>query len=390
MGDGQPFEFMGYRRPDGRVGVRNHVLVLSIVGLVNRAAERIAAAVYGTVLVATPYGRGQYGADKALHRRQLVGLGRNPNVGGVLIVGADRVTADEVAAAIGAGGKPVRVVALDDTHEDALELSAKGVHAAGGLVHANARSVRTRQSASALFCGIECGHSDATSGIVSNPVAGQFADLLVDHGGSAVVGEAIEWLGAEDIVAQRAVSKGLAAAIKQAVLDRECAVAAVGVDLTGNNPGAENIRGGLTTIEEKSLGAIAKTGSRPVQGLLAHAEPPGSPGLFLMDGPSFSPESITGFVAAGAQLVLFTTGAGNSYCSALAPTIKISGRPETARRLQGQIDFDASAVFEGRESLEVAGQRLFRLALEVASGALTWGEVHREGAESFARAHASM
>lgn len=388
MSEIRPTEFLGYLRADGRVGVRNHVLVLSVVGLVNRAAERIAVA--GAVLVATPYGRGQYGADKSLHRRQLIGLASNPNVAAVLIVAADRVTADDLAAAIAVTGKPVRVIALDDTHEDALELSAKGIRTAGELVHAASRLERTRQPVSALLCGIECGHSDATSGIVANPAAGCFVDLLVDHGGSAIVGEAVEWLGAEDIVARRAGSAGLSSAIVKAVLDRERAVAAAGVDLTGSNPGAENIRGGLTTIEEKSLGAIAKTGSRPVQGLLAHAEAPKSPGFFLMDGPSFSPESITGFVAAGAQLVMFTTGAGNSYCSALAPTIKVSGRPDTARRLPDQIDVDVSAVFKGEEIFEAAGRRLFDATITIASGALTWGEVHREGAEVFTRGHESM
>ncbi len=382
--------FEGYVRSDGRVGVRNHVLVLSVVGLVTRAAARIAAEVAGTVLVASPVGRGQYATDKAMHRRQLIGLGRNPNVAAVLVVGADRLTVDDIAGAIAKNGKPVRAVALDDTHEDSLDLSAHGIRSAGELVYAASRLKRTPQAASALFCGVECGHSDATSGLVANPVAGGFADLLVDHGGSAVVGETIEWLGAEDIVARRAVTKQLADAIRSAVLDRERTIAATGIDLTGNNPGAENIRGGLTTIEEKSLGAVAKTGSGPIRGLLAHAEAPTSNGLFLMDGPSFSPESITGFVAAGAQIVLFTTGAGNSYCSALAPTIKIAARPETVRRLVDQIDFDASPVFEGREALGAAAARLFDLVLAVASGALTWGEVHGEGGEAFTRLHASM
>jgi altronate dehydratase large subunit len=381
---------MGYLRSDGRVGTRNRVLVVSILGLVTRVAERIASAVPGTLLVATPYGRGHYGADRTLHRAQLVGLCRNPNVVAVLVVGADRISVDQVVAAVASTGKPVQYVALDDTHEDAVEASARGIRIAAKLVHEASRLVRTSQSASSLFLGVECGHSDATSGLVANPVAGNCVDRVVDAGGTAVVGETVEWLGAEHIVSRRAADAATAAAIVAAVLRREAEVAAGGHDLTGNNPGAENIRGGLSSIEEKSLGAIAKTGTRPIRGVLAVAEEPSAPGLYLMDGPSFSPESLTGFAASGANLMLFTTGAGNSFCNSIAPTIKITGRPDTAARLIDQIDFDASPVFEGREDIGSAGARLFDLVLEIASGASTWGEVHGEGAEAFYRVGGSM
>jgi altronate dehydratase large subunit len=382
--------FEGYARPDGRVGARNHVLALSINGLSNRAAERIATAVPGVVLVTTPYGRGQYGEDKLLHRSQLVGLARNPNVAAVLIIGVDRPSADDIAGAVSLGGKPVEVLTLDDTNEDALALSTLGIRAAGRLLRDASRQRRSTQPASALFLGVECGHSDATSGIAANPVAGSCVDRLVDSGGTAVIGEAIEWLGAERLVAQRANSVMVGKAIMKAVLRRETLLVDAHIDLTGNNPGAENIRGGLSTIEEKSLGAIAKTGTRPIVGLLGHAEAPGRKGLHLMDGPSFSPESLTGFAAAGAQIMLFTTGPGNSFCNRLAPTIKITGRSDTATRLDDQIDFDAGPVLAGTETVEAAGERLFRHVLATASGLLTFGEVHGEGAEAFNRTGPSM
>lgn len=382
--------FRGFVRADGSVGTRNHVLVISILGLTNRIAERITQCVPGALLVTTPYGRGHYGVDKVLHRDQLVGLCLNPNVGGVLVIGADRKMVDDIAAAAACGGRPVRSVALDDVHEDALEATARGVRAAGELVHAASRLRRTEQPASALFLGVECGHSDATSGIVANPVAGNCVDRIVDAGGKAVVGETVEWLGAEHIVSRRAVNAAVADAIVAAVLRREAEVSTGGHDLTGNNPGSENIRGGLSSIEEKSLGAIAKTGTKPIQGVLRFAEQPKRNGLFLMDGPSFSPESLSGFAASGAQIMLFTTGAGNSFCNSIAPTVKLSGRPDTVVRLKDQIDFDASPVFEGREDIEAAGGRLFDLVLEIASGAATWGEVHGEGAEALYRANGSM
>jgi altronate dehydratase large subunit len=385
-----PTTFMGYARADGSAGVRNHVLVVSILGLANRTAERIWQSVRGTLGVSTPYGRGQYGADKMLHRAQIAGLCRNPNVASVLLVGADRIALEEIAAAVAPSGKPVLIAALDDTPEDALEASARGIRMAASLVHAASRLSRVAIPVSALRLGVECGHSDATSGLVANPVAGNCVDRMVAAGGTAIVGETVEWLGAEHILAKRARDAAIAQAIVAAVLRREAALAASGYSLTGNNPGAENIRGGLSSIEEKSLGAIAKTGTGPICGVLDVAQTPSGSGLYLMDGPSFSPESLTGFAAAGTQIALFTTGAGNSFCNSIAPTIKITGRPDTARNLTDQIDFDASAVFEGREDIADAGARLFELVLAVASGAATWGEVHGEGAEAFVRIGASM
>ena len=381
--------FAGYRRPNGRVGVRNYVLVLGINGLVARAAERIAAAVTDCVLVASPYGRGQYGYDRDVHRAQLVGLGANPNVAATLVVGADRATTEALATDIEGIGQRVATVALDDVHEDALELSARGVRIAATLAKDASRLAREPAPLSSLVIAAECGHSDATSGIVSNPLVGKIVDRVRDAGGTALFGETIEWLGAEHLLAERSTD-GVGRAIVAAVQRRERAVAAAGVDLTGNNPGQENIRGGLSSIEEKSLGAIAKGGSHAIDGLLAIAERPAKPGLYVMDAPGFSPESMTAFAAAGAQLMLFTTGAGNSYCSAIAPTIKISARPDTAMRLGSQIDFDASPVFAGSEDLEAAATRLFTTLIDIASGVRTWGELLREGSESLIRTGESL
>lgn len=382
--------FLGFRRPDGRVGTRNHVLVLSLVGLVGAPARRIARNVRGTLLVATPYGRGQFGGDKLVHERQLVGLGRNPNAAAVLVVGADRKTTDRVAAAIATCGKPVEAVALDDVHEDSLALSGIGTKRAAALVHAVSRQQRVACPLSEIFVGVECGHSDATSGLGANPIAGSAVDRLVDAGARAVFGETVEWLGAEHLLAGRAATPPVGQALVDAVARREAAVAATGFDLTGNNPGQENIRGGLSTIEEKSLGAIAKGGTRPIQGVLAIAEEPARPGLHVMDAPAFSPESLTGFAASGANLMLFTTGAGNSFCNALAPTLKISVRPDTVAALPHQIDFDGSAVLAGSEQIPQAGLRLLDLIRATASGALTWGEILDEGDETFIRTGGSL
>jgi len=378
-------EFLGYPRADGSAGTRNRLLVLSILGLTSAAAARIARQVPGALLMALPYGRGQFGEDRAMMKRMLAGLGRNPNAGAVLVVGADRLRLDAVAESIASSGKPVETVALDDVHEDSLAMSDRGVQLAATLAREMSRARRVRLPASMLRLGTECGHSDATSGLGANPLAGLVADRLIDAGGAAVFGETMEWLGAEHVLAARAATPEVGQAIVDAVAQRERWAADSGEDLTGNNPGAENIRGGLSSIEEKSLGAIAKGGSRPVRGVVPHAAPLPGPGLWVMEGPAFSPTSVTGFVAGGCNMTMFTTGPGNSYCDALAPTVKVTVNPKTAARLTQQIDFDGSGLMLGTLDPEEAADALFAQLLDHASGTRTWGEVLDEGSYAFAR-----
>lgn len=382
--------FLGYRRPDGRVGVRNHTLILSINGLALRASERIARNLPGALLVTTPAGRGQVEPDLGLHLDQLVGLGRNPNVGAVLIVGVDQATSDHVAARIAQVGKPVASVSFAECGEDALSVSDLGLRRAAELSRTASRARRVQVELAELIVAVECGHSDATSGLASNPVVGAAVDRLVAAGASVIVGETVEWLGAEHLLAARAANAEVAARIRQAVAGREEIAIASGRSLTGNNPGEENLKGGLSTIEEKSLGAIVKSGSGPIAGILGVAEAPSRPGLYLMDGPSFSPDSMTGFAAAGATIMLFTTGPGNSFANAIAPTIKISAHPETVARLPTQIDFDAGPVLAGQETLASGSERLIETILDVADGTLTLGEIVGEGLEVPTRIRGSL
>jgi altronate dehydratase large subunit len=377
--------FLGYARPDGSAGTRNRLLVLSILGLTGGPARRIARQIPGALLIEMPYGRGQFAEDRALTKRMLAGIGRNPNIGAALIVGADRLRLDAVANDIAASGKPVETAALDDVHEDSLALSDRGVRLAATLARDMSRARRGRLPASLLRLGVECGHSDATSGLGANPLAGMVADRVVDAGGAAVFGETMEWLGAEHVLAARAATPEIGRAIVEAVARRERWAADSGEDLTGNNPGMENIRGGLSSIEEKSLGAIAKGGSRPVRGLVPHAMPIPGPGLWVMEGPAFSPPSITGFTAGGCNILIFTTGPGNSYCDALAPTVKITVNPKTADRQTHQIDFDASGLMRGTREPGEAADALFAQLLDHASGTRCWGEVLDEGGYAFAR-----
>ena len=382
--------FHGYLRADGRLGVRNHVLILGINGLALRASERIARNLPGSLLVATSAGRGQVEPDLGLHLDQLVGLGRNPNVGAVLVVGVDQATSDQVAARIALSGKPVASVSFAECGEDALAVSDFGLRRATELSRAASRARRALAGPAGLVVAVECGHSDATSGLASNPVVGAAVDRLVAAGASVIVGETVEWLGAEHLLARRAVNADVAARIHAAVTGREEIAIASGRSLTGNNPGEENIKGGLSTIEEKSLGAIVKSGTSPIAGVLSVAEVPPGPGLYLMDGPSFSPDSMTGFAAAGATLMLFTTGPGNSFASAIAPTIKVSAHPETVTRLPTQIDFDASPALGGGETVDSCSERLVEAILDVADGTLTLGEIVGEGLEVPTRIRGSL
>ncbi len=350
-------DFQAYRNADGSVGVRNHFLVLSLTGLTGPTARRIAQQIGGAQLVAMPFGSGLVGEDAALHRAQ----------------------------AVARTGKPVEALSMDDCDHDALSLSERGTRLGVKLARDVSRRRRGPASSAELTVALECGRSDPSSGLVSNPLVGAVADRLVAEGAHVIFGETMEWLGAEHLLKRRAASPEIARAIEAAVLRRESQAVAAGIDLTGNNPGPTNIAGGLTTIEEKALGGIAKGGQSPIQSLLAIAERPAKPGLHVMDAPAYAPESVTGFVAAGAQLVMFTTGAGNSYVSRLAPTLKLSGNPVATKRLAEQLDFDASAVTLRRETIEAASARLYDTLLDIAGGTLTWGEVLNEGEEVVSR-----
>jgi altronate dehydratase large subunit len=274
--------------------------------------------------------------------------------------------------------------------EDALALVDAGVRAAIGLVHEASFLRRESCDIGELCIAVECGHSDTSSGLVCNPLAGRLTEMLVAAGGQAMFSETAEWTGAEHLLVARAAKPEIAQAIEAAVAQRARMVRDAGGDLYAQNPGPQNIAGGLTTIEEKALGAIAKGGRQAIQGVLAPAQRPPGPGLYLMDTPYFSPESMTAMIAGGAHIVMFTTGAGNSYCSLVAPTFKMSANPATAQRLTEQIDFAAAGVLDRTKTLDAAANDAMNRLLQVASGALTFGEIAGEGCEVVSRLGASI
>lgn len=366
--------FLGYDRPDGQVGVRNLVGLVSLMDNTNPVVRQIAHLVTGTVPVTTLFVRGQYGRDLEITYRTIAGQGRNPNLAAVLVVGLEPVGTKLIADRIRESGKPVETVVVQDIGGTIAAIAA-GARIAARLVREASRLRRREQPLSKLRLGVECGGSDTTSGLASNPVIGRVADRVVAAGGQVIISETLEFLGGEVAFAARARDAAVAERFLDAVRHLEREAISRGVDLNGVNPAPDNIRGGLTTIEEKALGAIAKAGSTPLIDVLGYGEAPTEPGLHFMDTPAPAVESLTGFASGGVQLALFSTGVGNSIGNPLAVTIKITANPNTARDFADNIDGDISAVITAGQALDAAADQVFDLLLDTASGSRTTSEV---------------
>lgn len=381
-------EWWGYPRNGRGVGIRNLCAIVGLDGLVLPLVNRLAGQLHPTVAVSTPFGRGQVGNDERITQRVLVGLASNPNIGAALVVAADQLEADSVAHELSRRCVPTATVTLDEAMEDGLVAFHRGMNRASDLITAMTQQRREPVPLSALAIGIECGHSDATSGLAANPVVGKLVDRFVPKGGSVVVGETYEWLGGEDVLAARVRDAKDAERIVR-VVQRSFQRMKTG-GRQWSNPGTENQKGGLTTIEEKSLGAIAKSGTGPIDGVLGYGEEFPGPGLFLMDTPFFTPESLTGFAASGVALTIFTTGPGNSFSHPISPTVKVTANPHTALRLKNQIDVDVSFILAPPWDFERAVLTLQETILQVASGQCTRGEIIREEALAISRFQESV
>jgi altronate dehydratase large subunit len=370
--------FQGYRRPDGKVGIRNHVLVIPSVVCANRVARGISQQVAGTVWVEHQHGCTQLGADAALTARVLAAHGAHPNVYGVVVVGlgCETVRAQDVAAAISreCPYKPVSLVVIQD-EGGSVKATAAGVAAAREMVGAASLLAREPIDAGELILGTECGGSDACSGISANPALGVASDMLIDAGGAVILAETTEIIGAEHLVAARAVNEEVAKRCYSLINRCEALATGMGVDMRGGQPTPGNIEGGLSTIEEKSLGCIYKAGSRPLQDVIGYADPVTRKGLVWMDTPGQDIEQITGMVAGGCHIVVFTTGRGTCCGSPIAPTVKVSTTTALYQKMNDNIDLDAGTIVTGDETVAEVGQRIYAEILAVASGKLTKAEI---------------
>lgn len=365
--------FWGYRRPDGSVGVRNHVAILSVMDNVNGLVGNLAQLVKGTLAVPVWYGRGQFGRDDEIFRRSQVGLASNPNIAAVLVISLEEVSAKKLAGRIAESGKPVEWISVQDVG-GTVEALAAGIRLLIPMVEGASAQRPEFVPLSELVLGVECGGTDTTSGIAANPAVGFVADRVVEAGGTVYLSETSEWMGAEQMLAKRAANQQVSDAIWAAVRRIEDGAISRGVDIRGANPVPDNIRGGITTIEEKSLGAIIKGGTTEVKDVLDYGVRAPGKGLYLMDTAAPAAESMTGLVAGGAQIILFSTGQMNIMGSSIAPTIKVTGNPQTAKRLRDNVDFDVSGMLTG-VTIDEAGQDLLAHTAEVASGRFTKAEI---------------
>lgn len=372
--------FRGYRRPDGSVGVRNQIAIIPSVFCSAKVAERIAGQIPGAVYFRHPVGCSQVGEDLEITARTLIRIGCNPNFAGVVVVGlgCERFSPYELADGIAPSRKMLETVVIQ-REGDSLEAIRKGTHYAKEMQGIASRQIREEVPVSELTIGLNCGGSDTTSGLIANPALGIASDRLVAEGGTSILSEITELIGTEEILARRAGNDTVAAEIRDIIARTEA-------KLRRQTQGSSNARrnhlistgnydGGLSSVVEKSLGSMKKSGNAPFSGTLAYGRTPEAKGLLLLDSPGHDGEVSTGQVAAGAQIILFPTGRGTPTGFPGVPVIKITGNPKTYQTMKENIDINAGEVMTGAKSLQEMGEEIYREIVEVASGKMTKAEI---------------
>ena len=368
----------GYRRPDARVGIRNHVVILAVDDLSNAAVEGIGRLVPGTLAIPHAYGRLQFGEDLELTFRTLIGTGANPNVAAVVVVGIEPSWTDTVADGIALTGKPVERFSIERFGD--LNTIAAAARVAAKLLQDASEIERVPVERHEIMMSIKCGESDTTSGLGACPTTSQAVDRTVGANGTVLFGETTELPGGEHLIAARCVDDVVRGKFQAFYDDYIQTIVSQGVDLLGSQPTQGNIRGGLSTIEEKAMGNIAKTGSVPVVDALAPAVAPTRQGLNFMDSSSAAAECITLMAAAGAVIHLFPTGQGNVIGNPIEPVIKLTANPLTAATMGEHIDLDVSGLLTQEYTLSEAGDRLMEVIDRTINGRLTAAEAigHQE------------
>ena len=373
-------DLLGYRRENGAVGVRNHVVVLPVDDISNAACEAVAAHIQGTLALPHAYGRLQYGEDLELHFRTMIGTGRNPNVAAAVVIGIEENWTRRIADGIAETGKPVAWFSIEG-HGD-LETVRAASWKAKEFVQWASELRREPVELGELTVSIKCGESDTTTGLASCPTVGVVVDRLVDAGANVLFGETSELTGGEHLIAERCASPELRERFMDTYTRYVSFIESMDADLLGSQPTQGNIAGGLSTIEEKALGNIEKTGTKPVVGVLDPAVAPrnGTRGLYFMDSSSAAAEFITLMAAGGAVLHLFPTGQGNIIGNPIEPVIKLSANPRTVATMAEHIDVDVSGLLRRDQTLEDAGAALMDCLVRTANGRITAAEAlgHRE------------
>jgi altronate dehydratase large subunit len=367
-------KFLGYERPNGLVGIRNIMLVMSAADCSEPVARMIAEGVEGAKAITQHYGciPGEMVANT------LIGVGENPNVAAVLLVGmgCEGMPASALGKVMKKTGKPVEWISIQELGGTENTVS-KGKKILRDFSEKVSGLKRREFDVSELIVGVKCGGSDTSSGLAGNPAVGVFVDMLVDEGGSAIMMEPIEAVGAEEPLAARAVNEAVREKIYKMIGNEEKRWSVPGAQMEFMCKG--NVEGGLTTIEEKSMGAIHKSGNRPIVDVLENTDHhlekvPKGGGVYLQDGTHMEPMAMSFMAAAGAHMVLFVTGCGGTFGHAIVPFIKVTGNPDTYQRMSHDMDINAGTILTGVESMESVGKRIFNEVIEVASGKLSLGE----------------
>ena len=368
-------KFLGYRRDNGSVGIRNHVLLLPLDAVSCQVCKGVNSLIAGTTTFYHPYGRMQFGEDLDLHFRTLIGCGCNPNVAAVIVVGIEQNWTDRIAKGIESSGKPVASFSTSGNGDlKTIEVASRK---AAELVSYATSLRREKIDISELFIGLKCGESDTTSGLASNPATGFVADKLIEAGASLVFGETPELTGAEDVVRLKFATSKLGDEFHKIWKDYFDFILSKGVDLLGSQPNEGNIAGGITTIEEKALGNIQKLGTSEIVGILktCEAKDKKRSGLFFMNTSSAAADILTAFAASGVQATLFTTGQGNNVGSVICPTIKICANSQAVADSNENLDVDVSDIIESDMSLDGASKNILSKLVSVCSGQLCAAEI---------------
>jgi (2R)-sulfolactate sulfo-lyase subunit beta len=372
--------FKGYRRENGRVGIRNHVVILPVDDISNAACEAVANNIKGTLALPHAYGRLQFGEDLELFFRTMIGTGANPNVAAVVVIGIEPGWTQRIVDGIAKTGKPVAGFSIE-RHGD-IQTIANASRKAKEFLQWASELERTACKFNELYISVKCGESDTTTGLSSCPTVGNVLDKACAMGGTASFGETSELTGGEHIVKAKAANAKVAEQFTAVFKDYTDMIFREKTDdLSESQPTKGNIRGGLTTIEEKALGNIEKLGRKTkFVGCLKPAEAPSGKGMWFMDTSSAAAEAVTLWAASGAVVHLFPTGQGNIIGNPIEPVIKLSGNPLTCSTMSEHIDLDVSAILRGEMTVDEAGDKLIEVILRTANGRLTDAEAlgHRE------------